>query len=109
MNKPSPETQSPGTRAARSCVLELTVRNHPGVMSHVCGLFSRRGYNLEGILCMPEEGEDTSRMWLKVNEEQRLEQVVKQTRKLEDVLEVGRHAADHEVFVRLETFFRKAD
>ena len=45
------------------------------------------GYNLEGILCMPEEGADTSRMWLKVNEEKRLEQVVKQTRKLEDVLE----------------------
>ena len=87
-------------------VLELTVNNHPGVMSHVCGLFARRGYNLEGILCMPVVGADTSRLWLKVNEEVRLGQVIKQTRKLEDVLEVGRHGADHEAFVRLEEFFR---
>ncbi len=31
--------------------IELTVNNHPGVMSHITGLFSRRAYNLEGILC----------------------------------------------------------
>lgn len=36
--------------------LELAVRNHPGVMSHVCGLFARRAYNVEGILCMPLAG-----------------------------------------------------
>lgn len=26
-------------------ILELTVRNHPGVMTHVCGLFARRAYS----------------------------------------------------------------
>ena len=26
-------------------ILELAVRNHPGVMSHVCGLFARRAFN----------------------------------------------------------------
>ena len=25
-------------------ILELTVRNHPGVMTHVCGLFARRAF-----------------------------------------------------------------
>ena len=34
-------------------VLELEVNNHAGVMSHVVGLFSRRAYNVEGILCLP--------------------------------------------------------
>jgi acetolactate synthase-1/3 small subunit len=34
-------------------VLELGVANHPGVMSHICGLFARRAFNVEGILCMP--------------------------------------------------------
>lgn len=34
-------------------ILELAVRNHPGVMSHVCGLFARRAFNVEGILCLP--------------------------------------------------------
>ena len=32
-------------------ILELTVRNHPGVMTHVCGLFARRAFNVEGIAC----------------------------------------------------------
>ncbi|HPT49809.1 MAG TPA: acetolactate synthase small subunit [Accumulibacter sp.] len=86
-------------------VLELDVNNHPGVMSHVVGLFSRRAYNVEGILCMPVGGGATSRIWLLVNEDERLEQMVKQVEKLEDVLAVRRHGAEHEVFERLEEFF----
>lgn len=87
-------------------VLELTVRNHPGVMSHVCGLFSRRAFNVEGILCMPVGDGRESRIWLLVAEDERLEQVVKQVKKLEDVLDVRPHPAEHEVFVCLEEFFR---
>ena len=41
------------TRAISRAVLEIDVNNHPGVMSHVVGLFSRRAYNVEGILCLP--------------------------------------------------------
>jgi hypothetical protein len=37
-------------QALARTVLELDVNNHPGVMSHVVGLFSRRAYNVEGIL-----------------------------------------------------------
>jgi acetolactate synthase I/III small subunit len=88
-------------------ILELTVQNHPGVMSHICGLFSRRAYNMEGIMCLPLAGGGKSRMWLLVDEDQRLEQIVKQVRKLVDVLEVKRHAAGHEAFARLEEFFRE--
>lgn len=33
--------------------LELVVRNHPGVMTHICGLFARRAFNVDGILCLP--------------------------------------------------------
>ena len=86
--------------------LELTVRNHPGVMSHVCGLFARRGYNVEGILCMPVGDGTRSRIFLLVNEEVRLEQMIKQLHRLEDVVEVSRHSADRRVFVQLEEFFR---
>lgn len=39
-------------------ILELTVRNHPGVMTHVCGLFARRAFNVEGILCLPIQDSD---------------------------------------------------
>jgi acetolactate synthase regulatory subunit len=185
------------TPPARSkAVLELTVNNHAGVLMHVCSLFSRRAYNVEGVLCMPigdgtetaqsavancnaepsglcpssgpsdhlppETGETAmpspapngvmeprslpssgppghllpeagrrelgvakghsswagnavrpkaagsgqSRIWLLVNEQRSLEQMEKQLRKLEDVKDVRRHGASHDVFVRLEEFFR---
>jgi len=70
-------------------VIELKVNNHPGVMSHVTGLFSRRAFNIEGILCGPVGDGSTSRMILLVNEDERLRQVVKQLEKLYDVLEVA--------------------
>ena len=57
-------------------VLELTVNNHPGVMSHVAGLFARRAFNIEGILCGPVGDGRTSAVYLLVNEYERLGQVV---------------------------------
>ncbi len=93
-------------RALARAVLELEVNNHAGVMSHVVGLFSRRAYNVEGILVMPVGDGRCSRIWLQVNEDGRLEQMIRQIEKLEDVLAVRRHGAEHEVFERLEAFFR---
>ena len=93
-------------RVLAHTVLELDVNNHAGVMAHVVGMFSRRAYNVEGILCMPVGAGETSRIWLTVNEDARLEQMVKQLEKLEDVLAVRWHGAEHEVFERLGEFFR---
>jgi len=90
-----------------TCVLELTVNNHPGVMSHICGLFARRLFNVDGILCMPTSDGETSRIWLRVDDGERLDQMTRQIEKLQDVRAVRRHEADHEVFVRLEQFFQK--
>ena len=93
-------------QALSRAVLEIDVNNHAGVMSHVVGLFSRRAYNVEGILCMPVGDGKTSRIWLTVNEDERLDKMVKQLEKLDDVRTVRRHGAEHEVFERLEEFFR---
>ncbi|MCB1897997.1 acetolactate synthase small subunit [Cognatazoarcus halotolerans] len=87
-------------------ILELEVNNHAGVMSHICGLFARRAFNMEGILCMPIGDSGRSRIWLLVFEDQRLEQMIRQLEKLVDVVAVARHGADHAVFERLEEFFR---
>ena len=76
------------TRAA--AVLRLLVRNHAGAMSHICGLFARRAFNLDGILCLPVGDAARSAMLLVVNEDARLEQLIRQLRKLEDVLDVRR-------------------
>ncbi len=92
--------------ALSRAVLEIDVNNHPGVMSHVVGLFSRRAYNVEGILCLPVGDGRCSRIWLLVNEDQRLAQMMKQVEKLEDVIAIRRHHADHAVFQDLEAFFK---
>ena len=94
------------TQTAKRAVLEIDVNNHTGVMSHVAGLFSRRACNIEAILCMPVGNGATSRIWLLLNADERLEQMIKQAAKLEDVYEVRRHGADHGVFKDLEVFFR---
>ncbi len=84
-------------------IVELRVKNHAGVMSHVTGLFSRRGFNLEGILCAPVPGGAESRMYLLVDNDERLEQIVKQLTKLHDVKSAAvRDDFDHEVFNRIE-------
>lgn len=107
MLTPAFETARGGPQSRPHTVLELTVRNHSGVMSHVCGLFSRRAFNVDGILCMPIGDSSHSRIWLRVREDQRLEQLIRQMAKLSDVVQVCRLRADHEVFLRLEDFFRK--
>jgi acetolactate synthase I/III small subunit len=87
-------------------VIELKVKNHPGVMSHICGLFARRAYNVGGILCLPMADNQYSQIWLQVDEQERLDQVIRQTNKLEDVVKVTCHTdVDHHVFVELERFF----
>lgn len=72
-------------------VIELTVRNHPGVMSHITGLFSRRAFNMEGILCGRIGDGSMSRMYLLIKSDEQLEQIVKQLKKLYDVIEVSLH------------------
>jgi len=76
------------TSADNERIIELTVKNHPGVMVHVANLFARRAFNLEGILCGPLPDRTESRMLLLVGAEARMEQVVRQLKKLHDVIEV---------------------
>ncbi len=88
-----------------SSILQLTVKNHPGVMSHVCGLFARRSYNVDGIMCLPLADPALSRIWLLVNEDARLEQIIRQTRKLVDVIDVQRQGVAPEIFPQLQRLF----
>ncbi|ABP39253.1 acetolactate synthase isozyme 1 small subunit [Yersinia pestis subsp. microtus bv. Altaica] len=82
--------------------LLLTVRNHPGVMSHICGLFARRAFNVEGILCMPLPSGEESRIWLQVLDDQRLLQMISQLEKLVDVLQVRRFGPEMPIFDQVE-------
>jgi acetolactate synthase-1/3 small subunit len=94
-----PQTlDDPSTPATGAAVLRLVVRNHAGVMSHVCGLFARRGFNLDGILCVPIGSGERSAMLLLVRDDERLEQTVRQLEKLEDVLVLERLAGECRAF-----------
>ena len=91
---------------ANTAILKLTVNNHPGVMSHVCGLFARRAYNLEGIMVRPvRDNKQLSRMWLLVNEEDRLQQLIRQTEKLVDVISVEQHEMEGSAFEATQQYF----
>jgi acetolactate synthase-1/3 small subunit len=94
------------TSTTAKSILELRVNNHPGVMSHICGLFARRAYNVEGIICTPIADTIYSRVLLLVNEDGRLEQITSQTRKLVDVLSIQRHDTGQSMFNLLERLFR---
>ena len=84
-------------------VIELTVQNHSGVMSHITGLFSRRGYNLEGILCGRIGDGTLSRMYLMVENNDQFEQALKQMTKLYDVSKLSiMSEADASVFKNVE-------
>lgn len=83
-------------------IIELRVRNHPGVMSQITGLFSRRAFNLEGLFCGPEKDVSNSRMILLVYQDERMDQLIKQLTKLYDVLAVSvRPDNDPQQFQRL--------
>ncbi|AGF56964.1 MULTISPECIES: ACT domain-containing protein [Clostridium] len=86
-----------------SYLIELHVRNHAGVMSHITGLFARRAFNLEGILCAQIGDGSTSKMYLLVKNDFVLDQIIKQLEKLYDVLDVTLHQDyDQSVFENLD-------
>jgi acetolactate synthase-1/3 small subunit len=85
-------------------VVRLLVRNHPGVMSHVCGLFARRAFNVEGILCLPVGDGSCSAVLLLVREDERMEQVIRQLQKLEDVVEIRRDPQGRAAFATVAEF-----
>lgn len=100
---PKIETQqSDESKAMNTAILRLTVNNHPGVMLQICGLFARRNFNLEGIFCTAIDQGETSCIWLKVDETDKLEQVIKQLAKLEDVLAVVERNDARDKFGALE-------
>ncbi len=69
--------------------LSITVENEPGVLSRVAGLFSGRGFNIESLNVAPTLEEGVSHMTITtVGDEQIVEQIVKQLRKLVTVIKV---------------------
>ncbi|NPV42841.1 MAG: acetolactate synthase small subunit [Firmicutes bacterium] len=78
--------------------LSVLVENHPGVLSRVAGLFSRRGFNIESLAVGVTERPDISRMTIVVEgDDYTVEQVSKQLNKLIDVIKVSDIAPEDSV------------
>ena len=69
--------------------LSILVENTPNVLSHVSGLFSRRGYNIDSISAGVTADPRYTRITIvSSGDELILEQIEKQLAKLEDVKEI---------------------
>ncbi|MEZ0536961.1 acetolactate synthase small subunit [Caldicellulosiruptoraceae bacterium PP1] len=69
--------------------LSVLVENHPGVLSRVAGLFSRRGFNIDSLAVGVTDDPNISRMTIVVNgDDYIVEQVTKQLNKLIDVIKI---------------------
>ncbi len=70
-------------------ILSILVRNKPGVMSHVSGLFTRRGYNIDSIAVGETENPEVSVITIvMMGDENTARQFKDQLLKLADVNDV---------------------
>lgn len=69
--------------------LSVLVENHPGVLSRVAGLFSRRGFNIDSLAVGVTENPEVSRITIVVDgDDYTVEQVSKQLNKLIDIIKI---------------------
>ncbi|MBQ7525388.1 MAG: acetolactate synthase small subunit [Abditibacteriota bacterium] len=69
--------------------ITVLVENKPGVLARVCGLFARRGFNIESLTVSITDDPTISRMTIVVaDDEHELAQIISQTNKLIDVVKV---------------------
>ncbi|HEX7004695.1 MAG TPA: acetolactate synthase small subunit [Trueperaceae bacterium] len=74
-------------------VLSVTVRDQPGVLVRIAGLFARRAFNIESLSVAQTEQPGVSRTTFVVSgEDDTVEQVEKQLQKLIDVIKVIDHS-----------------
>jgi len=69
--------------------ISILVENKFGVLTRVAGLFSGRGYNIDTLNVAPTQDSETSRMSIVTQgDDATVEQIIKQLKKLVNVLEV---------------------
>lgn len=79
----------PNSDEERRHVFTALVENKSGVLAHVSGLFSSRGFNIDSLAVGETENPQFSRMTIVARgDEQILEQIMKQLRKLIYVIKV---------------------
>lgn len=71
-------------------IISILLQNEAGALARVAGLFAARGYNIDSLTVAATHDPTISRLTMvAVGEETVIEQIIKQSRKLIDVLEVS--------------------
>ncbi|TXH05072.1 MAG: acetolactate synthase small subunit [Nevskiaceae bacterium] len=78
-------------------IISILLQNEAGALARVAGMFSARGYNIESLSVAPTHDALVSRLTLVTQgSDAVIDQIIKQTRKLIDVVEiVDLSSADH--------------
>ncbi|MGB6064569.1 MAG: acetolactate synthase small subunit [Desulfomonilaceae bacterium] len=88
-------------------VISVLVENKPGVLARVAGMFSGRAFNIHSLAVAPTLDTNYSRMTIVTHgSEQIIEQIIKQLRKLINVVKVqdltsGEYVDREMIFVRV--------
>lgn len=71
-------------------LVSMLLQNEAGALARVAGLFASRGYNIESLTVAATQHADASRLTLVVyGDDGTIEQIVKQSAKLVDVIEIA--------------------
>jgi acetolactate synthase-1/3 small subunit len=90
-------------------IISALVENKPGVLFRVSNMFRARNFNIESLSVGPTEQQDLSRITVTIDSDENVtEQLVKQLRKMIDVVDVTRLAADKTVYRELALIKLKA-
>jgi acetolactate synthase-1/3 small subunit len=70
-------------------LISMLLQNEAGALARVAGLFASRGYNIESLTVAATQAADASRLTLVVfGDDAVVEQIIKQTAKLVDVIDI---------------------
>ena len=87
--------------------ISVLVENHFGVLAHVAGLFSARGFNIDSLAVGETEDPTVSRMTIMAHGDDRvIEQIIKQLYKLIDVIKVNATASSRSDILQVVNTFR---
>lgn len=95
-------------------IISILLQNESGALARVSGMFAARGYNIESLTVAPTQDPALSRLTLvTIGSDAVIDQIVKQSRKLIDVVEVRditarRHGECELVLVKLRIGERAA-
>lgn len=76
-------------------VISALVQNHAGVLARVSSLFARRGFNIDSLTVSATNDPAISRITVVVHDDEKvLDQIIKQTARLEETCQIFRLDAD---------------